>query len=52
MEGAFMKETGYYARKKEWQNWFGLDILFNGIVTFVGYLMPKPSLQIERGTRW
>ena len=24
--------------------WFGWDSLFNGISTFVGYLMPKPSL--------
>ena len=24
--------------------WFGLVSLFNGISTFVGYLMPKPSL--------
>ena len=23
--------------------WFGLVSLFNGISTFVGYLMPKPS---------
>ena len=24
--------------------WFGLVPMFNGILTFVGYLMPKPCL--------
>ena len=28
--------------------WFGLVSLFNGISTFVGYLMPKPILLEEQ----
>ena len=32
-----------YLKKKREMIWFGLVSLFNGISTFVGYLMPKPS---------
>ena len=39
-EEADGKKEKKRARKKDW---FGLVWLFNGISTFVGYLMPKPS---------
>ena len=30
--------------RRKFSNSFGLVSLFNGVSTFVGYLMPKPSL--------
>ena len=33
---------GKVEQSKERMVWFGLVSLFNGISTFVGYLMPKP----------
>ena len=38
-------------QNNEFNNWeLGLVSLFNGILTFVGYLMPKPSLQNSSNT--
>ena len=35
-----------FAQQWNWNMfWFGLISLSNGILTFVGHLMPKPSLQ-------
>ena len=45
------KESGEVRERERCLIWFGLVWLFNGISTFVGYLMPKPfSLKNCSGT--
>ena len=39
---------GYYHSGAEWTREFALVSLFNGISTFVGYLMPKLSFLEEK----
>ena len=37
-------------RERNKEDLFGLVALFNGVATFVGYLMPKPSLKNSSDT--